>query len=164
MAGRLFVSYLRPVIQVQRCGLMTLDRVGNRDVVGFGYNGEPTYLDRTDFPYPALRWKENTPDIMALKEKEKGDWKKLSIEEKKILYRASFRQTFSEMDAPTGEWKGIVGLSLLISSAGIWLYLYFKTFAYPPLPETFSMERQLAQLDRMKKLDMNPIDGLCARK
>ncbi|XP_018314165.1 cytochrome c oxidase subunit 4 isoform 1, mitochondrial isoform X2 [Mycetomoellerius zeteki] len=163
MAGRLFVSYLRPVIQIQRCGLMTMDKVGNRDVIGFGYNGEPTYLDRTDFPYPAIRWKENTPDIMALREKEKGDWKKLSIEEKKILYRASFRQTFSEMDAPTGEWKGILGLSLLISSAGIWLYLYFKT-SYPPLPETFSLERQLAQLDRMKKLDMNPIDGLCARK
>lgn len=36
--------------------------------------------------------------------------------------------------------------------------------AYPPLPETFSLERRLAQLDRMKKLDMNPIDGLCARK
>ncbi|EGI69904.1 PREDICTED: cytochrome c oxidase subunit 4 isoform 1, mitochondrial-like [Acromyrmex echinatior] len=164
MANRLFVSYLRPVIQIQRCGLMTMDKVGNRDVVGYGYNGEPTYLDRMDFPYPAIRWKENTADIMALREKEKGDWKKLSIEEKKILYRASFRQTFSEMDAPTGEWKGIVGMSLLVSSAAIWLFLYFKVFAYPPLPETFSLERRLAQLDRMKKLDMNPIDGLCARK
>ncbi|XP_071558827.1 cytochrome c oxidase subunit 4 isoform 1, mitochondrial [Temnothorax nylanderi] len=164
MAGRLFASRLRPVIQVQRCGLMTMEKVGNRDVVGFGYNGEPTYLDRVDFPCPAVRWKENTSDIMALREKEKGDWKKLSIEEKKALYRASFRQTFSEMDAPTGEWKGIMGMCLLVVSGGMWLYLYFKAFAYPPLPETFSLERRLAQLDRMKKLDMNPIDGLCARK
>jgi len=44
---------------------MTMDRVGNRDVVGFGYNGDPVYLDRTDFPCPAIRWKENTPDIMV---------------------------------------------------------------------------------------------------
>lgn len=66
--------------------------------------------------------------FQALREKEKGDWKKLSIEEKKILYRASFRQTFSEMDAPTGEWKGILGMSLLVVSGGIWLYLYFKAF------------------------------------
>jgi hypothetical protein len=65
MAGRLFASRLRPVIQVQRCGLMTMDRVGNRDVVGFGYNGEPSYLDRVDFPCPSIRWKENTPDIMV---------------------------------------------------------------------------------------------------
>ncbi|XP_012530498.1 cytochrome c oxidase subunit 4 isoform 1, mitochondrial [Monomorium pharaonis] len=164
MAGRLFASRLRPVIQIQRCNLMTVDRIGNRDVVGYGYNGELSYLDRVDFPCPSIRWKENTPDIMALREKEKGDWKKLSIEEKKALYRASFRQTFSEMDAPTGEWKGIIGMTLLVISSGIWLYLYFKTFAYPPLPETFSLERRLAQLDRMKKLDMNPIDGLCARK
>ncbi|XP_018354046.1 PREDICTED: cytochrome c oxidase subunit 4 isoform 2, mitochondrial-like isoform X2 [Trachymyrmex septentrionalis] len=133
MAGRSFVSYLRPVIQIQRCGLMTMEKVGNRDIVGFGYNGEPTYLDRVDFPYPAVRWQENSPCIMALREKEKGDWKKLSIEEKKLLYRASFRQTFSEMDAPSGEWKGILGMALLVSSAGIWLYLYFK--------ETFQLIR-----------------------
>lgn len=64
----------------------------------------------------------------ALREKEKGDWKKLSIEEKKAIYRASFRQTFSEMEAPTGEWKGVIGLSFVVVTAGIWLYLYFKVF------------------------------------
>jgi cytochrome c oxidase subunit 4 len=64
----------------------------------------------------------------ALREKEKGDWKKLSIQEKKDLYRASFRQTFSEMEAPTGEWKGIIGMTLVLISSGLWLYLYFKIF------------------------------------
>ncbi|XP_014468920.1 PREDICTED: cytochrome c oxidase subunit 4 isoform 1, mitochondrial-like isoform X2 [Dinoponera quadriceps] len=164
MTGRLFANRFRPVI-IQSRGLLTEDRIGNRDIVGFGYNGEPTYLDRSDFPMPAIRWQENTPDVMALREKEKGDWKKLSLEEKKALYRASFRQTFSEMDAPTGEWKGILGLSMLILSSGIWLYLYFKVFAYQDLPKTLTdPERRLAQLDRMKKLDVNPIEGLCARK
>lgn len=67
MAGKLFASRLRPVFQIQRCGLLTMDRVGNRDVVGFGYNGEPTYLDRVDFPCPAIRWKENTPDVLVRK-------------------------------------------------------------------------------------------------
>jgi len=65
MASRLFVNYLRPVIQIQRCGLVTVEKVNNRDVVGYGYNGEPTYLDRVDFPYPAIRWKENTANIMV---------------------------------------------------------------------------------------------------
>ncbi|KMQ84019.1 cytochrome c oxidase subunit 4 isoform mitochondrial [Lasius niger] len=68
------------------------------------------------------------------------------------------------MEAPTGEWKGIIGLSCILISTGVWLYLYFKVFAYPELPESFSLERRLAQLDRMKKLDMNPIDGPFARK
>lgn len=68
MAGRLFANHLRSVIQIQRCGIMTVDRIGNRDVVGYGFNGEPSYLDRTDFPCPAIRWKENTSDIMVRKE------------------------------------------------------------------------------------------------
>jgi len=72
----------------------------------------------------------------ALKEKEKGDWKKLSIEEKKALYRASFRQTFSEMDAPTGEWKGILGFTAMVLAGGVWLYLYFKAFGTFSCPDT----------------------------
>lgn len=33
------------------------------------------------------RFREDTPEILKVKEKEKGDWKKLSVEEKKLLYR-----------------------------------------------------------------------------
>ncbi len=66
--------------------------------------------------------------MQILKEKEKGDWKKLTIEEKKALYRASFCQTFSEMKAPTGEWKSIVGLSLAFASLSLWVYMWMKQF------------------------------------
>merc|ERR1711926_11822 len=70
--------------------------IGNREIVGFGMNGQPNYLDRVDFPMPAIRYKEMTPDIQVLKNKETGDWSKLTIEEKKALYRASFCHTFTE--------------------------------------------------------------------
>lgn len=66
--------------------------------------------------------------MQALKEKEKGDWKKLSIEEKKALYRASFCQTFAEIDAPTGEWKGQIGVTLLGVSISLWLFMFFKLY------------------------------------
>ena len=56
---------------------------GNRDVVGWGFNGTASYVDREEYPMPAVRFKENTPDVMALREKEKGDWKSLTLEEKK---------------------------------------------------------------------------------
>ena len=57
--------------------------VGDRDIVGFGVNGDPSYQDMEDAPFPAVRFGKNTPEIMALKEKEKGDWHNLTLDEKK---------------------------------------------------------------------------------
>lgn len=42
-----------------------LAKIGNRDIVGFGWNGEPMYMDRPDYPMPAIRFKENTPDVLV---------------------------------------------------------------------------------------------------
>ncbi|MDK0628425.1 cytochrome c oxidase IV family protein, partial [Clostridium perfringens] len=90
-------------------GIYGTCRTGNRDLVGYGINGCANYKDDAHFPFPAVRFKENTRDICALREKEKGDWKQLCCEEKKALYRASFCQTFSEFQHPTGQWKFILG-------------------------------------------------------
>jgi len=46
-------------------------------------NGAPTYEDLEEVPCPAVRFRENSSEIMALREKEKGDWHKLTLEEKK---------------------------------------------------------------------------------
>jgi len=68
------------------------NKIGTREVVGFGVNGEYSYNDRMDFPCPAIRFKEVKGDLVSLKEKEKGDWKQLSIEEKKkCMYFTSFK-------------------------------------------------------------------------
>lgn len=64
--------------------------------------------------------------FQGLKEKEKGDWRKLTLDEKKALYRASFCQTFSEVQAPTGEWKYVTGWTLMGISAGIILFMIIK--------------------------------------
>jgi len=65
-----------------RCFLYVL-LLGNRDIVGYGVNGAPIYEDLPEFPCPAVRFRENSSEIMALREKEKGDWHKLTLEEKK---------------------------------------------------------------------------------
>ena len=170
MANKLLLPCLRQNIPIYIRGMSSgavdaqfPDKLGNRDVVGHGFNGEANYMDRVDFPMPAIRFKANTPDIMALRQKEKGDWKKLSIQEKKELYRASYCQTFAEMQAPTGEWKGQIGTTLLFVAGSIWLFFFFKQFAYSPLPITFDEEHRLAQLERMKLLQVNPITGLSSK-
>lgn len=42
-----------------------LAKLGNRDIVGYGWNGEWVYQDRPDYPMPAIRFKENTPDVIV---------------------------------------------------------------------------------------------------
>jgi len=139
-------------------------KIGNREVVGWGINGEYTYVDHIAFPMPAIRFKENTPEIQALHEKEKGDWKKLSIEDKKALYRASFCQTYSEMLAPDGKWKSVVGATLFFVSLSFWIYLWEKVFVYPPMPDSITnMEKKQAQLRRMIDMRVDPIDGLTSK-
>nr|ATA58411.1 mitochondrial cytochrome C oxidase subunit IV [Eulimnogammarus verrucosus] len=138
-------------------------KIGKREVVGYGFNGGLNYADRGDFPMPAIRFKEANNEILALREKEKGDWKKLTLEEKKALYRASFCQTFSEMYAPTGEWKVYWASILLSISGACWIYMTMKTFVLPPVPETFSPEYQQGQLRNMIELQVNPIDGLASK-
>nr|KAG5709028.1 hypothetical protein BaRGS_004667 [Batillaria attramentaria] len=120
-------------------------------------------MDREEFPCPAVRFKENTPDVMALREKEKGDWNSLSLEEKKALYRASFCQTYAEMKAPTGEWKSIAAAILSALALTGWIIIYMKKFVYPEMPRTITREWQDAQLEKMLAQRQGPVEGLASK-
>ncbi|KAH0535529.1 cytochrome c oxidase subunit 4 isoform 1, mitochondrial-like [Cotesia glomerata] len=175
MAGKLLVTCLRLNSRVVPSRMMSsvheevpfvppyVKKIGKREIVGYGINGEPHYMDLWDYPFPSIRFKEMTPDLEALREKEKGDWKKLSLIEKKELYRASFCQTFAELEAPDGHWKAIIGCVCIGISIALWMFLYIKFNVYSPLPESFSKENQAAQLKRIRLLDMNPIWGFNKR-
>jgi hypothetical protein len=69
--------------------------IGKREIVGYGINGNPSYFDMPDYPCPGIRWKEETPEITALKQKELGDWKNLSAEEKKACMDSGQSRIFS---------------------------------------------------------------------
>jgi len=138
-------------------------RIGNRDIVGVGVNNRPNYGDRFDFPYPAVRWGENTPTLLKLREKERGDWKKLSADEVKQLYRASYRQTFAEFKAPTGEWKFVLAFFFSTCSLALGVWFLVKRFVHPPLPSTFSDEFRYGMLKRYIDMDVAPVRGLTSQ-
>lgn len=48
-----------------RCFSYT-EKIGKREVVGYGCNGLPVYIDRVDYPMPAIRFKEDTPEILVV--------------------------------------------------------------------------------------------------
>jgi len=138
--------------------------IGDREVVGWGINGEENYCDTIHAPFPAIRFKEDTPEILKIKEKEKGDWKKMTLEEKKALYRHSFCQTICELHAPTGEWKKVVGISLFFISFAVWGVIWLKMFVYDLQPTTITNEEHVkAQVKRMIDMRVNPIQGFSSK-
>lgn len=166
MAGRILTLAARKAASKAPTGaaqIHHLSKIGSREVVGYGWNGTTTYMDRLDYPFPAIRYKENTPDVLALREKEKGDWKKLSIEEKKALYRASFCQTFSEFKYKSPEWRICVGGALIALSLAIFISLWMAACVYTDHPETLTESRKKEQLKRMLLLNVNPIHGISSK-
>jgi len=138
--------------------------IGSREVVGYGLNGDHMYIETMHAPFPAIRFKEESPEISAIRAKEQGDWKKMTLHEKKELYRFSYCQTIVEYNAPTGEWKKISGIALFFISLGIWGVIWLKMFVYDPQPTTISDEEyQKAQIKRMIDMRVNPIDGFASR-
>ncbi|CAG2178193.1 unnamed protein product, partial [Oppiella nova] len=99
----------------------------------------------------------------ALREKEKGNWKELTVDEKKKLYRYSFCRTYAEMEAPTGEWKSITAGVLAIVASAFWLYVLLKKYVYGPMPESTSLEWRKKQRDWMILWKVNPIEGISSK-
>ncbi|XP_068159405.1 cytochrome c oxidase subunit 4 isoform 1, mitochondrial [Drosophila tropicalis] len=136
---------------------------GDREVVGYGINGSPIYIDCVEFPFPAIRYREVTPELCAVREKELGDWKNLSLEEKKSLYRHSFCQTYSEFQHFTPEWKLVLGIGFWSIAIGIMMTILYNTKIYDPLPETYDEDRRQAQLRRIIQLQIQPITGISSK-
>jgi len=135
-------------------------KLGNRDIVAYGWNSIPTYADRSEFPCPPVRFKENSKEIQALRTKEQGDWKTLSLADKKALYRASFRQTFAEFTTHTGEWKAVIGMILMAMSITGLTFTWIKHFVLPPLPETITPEWQEKQVENMIRQRQGAVEGI----
>lgn len=65
MAGRILTKSILDAIRVPigSAGIHARSRIGNREIVGFGINGQANYQDRADFPLPAVRFREDTAEI-----------------------------------------------------------------------------------------------------
>lgn len=68
MAGRILSVAARSAICKKPTGVAQIhhvSKIGSREVVGYGWNGSTVYADRLDYPFPAIRFKENTPDVLV---------------------------------------------------------------------------------------------------
>lgn len=138
-------------------------KIGKRDIVGFGCNGLPSYLDLMAFPFPAIRFEEPSEEIMPLLEKEKGDWHNLTIDERKRLYRYSFRMTAAEMMAPRNDQLPVFTIVFLLFGYCMALVWFTKKYIYGPMPSTFTEEYRQAMLQRMLIEKNQPINGVTSK-
>uniref|UniRef100_A0A915MU55 Cytochrome c oxidase subunit 4 n=2 Tax=Meloidogyne incognita group TaxID=654580 RepID=A0A915MU55_MELJA len=116
------------------------EKIQGREVVGWGVKGDEFYEDRADYWYPAIRFRRNDEIVTPIREKELGDWKQLSVDEKKLLYRYSFCQTLSEYEAPDGYWKLPVAIALAVSGLALLYGCFLSYYCYPPSLPTLENE------------------------
>jgi len=138
--------------------------IGKREVVASCLTGAYDYNDRKDYPYPNVRWQEPSNQSIALNEKQLGDWSKLTIEEKKALYRYSYCQTFQEMDAPTGDWKLYLSAVFIMMGMAWWMFLFCRVYIVEgrTVP-TLSEESMRDQLETMINLHQGAVQGVSSK-
>merc|ERR1712029_924343 len=110
----LVARYLARRQLIKAFGSVNASRMLSTTCARSGYGGGvPGGGELQELPIKCdIRFKEESPEISAIRAKEIGDWKKMTLHEKKELYRFSFCQTIVEYNAPTGEWKKISGIAM----------------------------------------------------
>jgi len=143
----------------------THPRIGDREIVGWGQTGVENYIDREDKPYPAIRWKEpHAPGVPELRQKELGDWKLMTLEEKKELYRASFCQTLVEyMSNDKGRWKKVLGIVFIGLGVSLWFWFWNQLYCKGNLPNSLDREGMLLRLKYEIASRFNPIQGISSK-
>lgn len=138
-------------------------KIGAREVVGPSVSGFDEYIDRVDVPCPAIRYKPPSPEANALWAREKGDWKSISIEDKKKLYRLSFCQTIAELEAPTCEGRRVFGGVLMLLCVPLIVFVILKKTVYPPVPDTMSDDGKKKMIRWYIDARVDPIDGISSK-
>ncbi|XP_066440020.1 cytochrome c oxidase subunit 4 isoform 1, mitochondrial [Eleutherodactylus coqui] len=121
----------------------------------------PQYYDHRHIPLPDIPYmKVLTPELKALKEKEKGAWASLSAQDKVQLYRIMFNQTYADMKRGSSEWKTAIGGTLFFVGVTALVYMWQKKYVFGEVPHTLSDDWIAMQTKRMLDMRMNPVTGI----
>lgn len=66
---------------------------------------------------------------------------------KYVIYYCSFRQTYSEMKAPDGEWKFVWAIVVAMLTLSCWVYMFMRNnVLIAMLPPTMTREHAQKQV------------------
>merc|ERR1712150_1573 len=133
---------------------------GTREIVGYGLNGRD-YVDLMECPFPAIRFREDTPEVIRYRQKEREDWNNLTVDEIKTLYRSSFCSTFAEMIAPTGEWKATFA-DIMFWISITFIFTIWMDQTQRRYRRTLEPDWQTASVALHVKRRDNPVNGIAS--
>ncbi|XP_075182364.1 LOW QUALITY PROTEIN: cytochrome c oxidase subunit 4 isoform 1, mitochondrial [Anomaloglossus baeobatrachus] len=136
---------------------------GHGSVAIPGYSS-PKYHDHRAVPLPEVAFLDNlTPELKALKDKEKGQWMSLSAQEKVQLYRIKFNQTYANMNKKSNEWKTALGGTLIFIGLTALIIVWQREHVFGEIPHTLSDEWIAKQTKRMLDMRIDPVEGFSAK-
>ncbi|XP_075694409.1 cytochrome c oxidase subunit 4 isoform 1, mitochondrial [Rhinoderma darwinii] len=124
----------------------------------------PRYNDNRSIPLPEVSYlKDLTPELKALKEKEKGLWDSLSAQEKLQLYSIKFNQTYANMNKGSNQWKTVIGGTLIVIGFTAFIIMWQRKYVFGEIPHTLSDDWIAMQTKRMLDMRINPVEGIASK-
>ena len=144
-----------------RCGSHAAGDVKPAYVIKFDPRDDFYFQESLRHPIPnGPRMIVIPEDLKELKEKEKGDWKCLSVEEQMDLYNMYFGMSIAEMRQGSDKWKSSLGIALLCVTYSLMWFLFYKSQVLPPRDPYLSSEQHMKDnIAWQLKTFTNPITG-----
>ncbi|OLN80958.1 Cytochrome c oxidase polypeptide 5, mitochondrial [Colletotrichum chlorophyti] len=98
---------------------------------------------------------------MALKDRMKGPWSELTLQEKKAAYWIAFGPHGPRTGTPPGEGARVFWGVIASVGASLAIFATIRAFANPP-PDTMTKEYQEASNEFLKSQNSDPITGIAS--
>jgi len=170
MASNLLrIQVARAIKQTQAMRLSTSTRImGGGHSVGID-NRDPN-IDHNVFesiytPIPNNgRTLKYTGEMVAVKEKEAGDWKNMTIDEQMSLYNSFFNMSMADMVRGSDRWKSSFGLCLTLVGLTFLAQVFLNTcITNREIPYTLQEEYVAAGVKKLIQAHDGPVRGYSSK-
>ncbi|CAI4211609.1 unnamed protein product [Parascedosporium putredinis] len=116
-------------------------------------------LNNIEKRWESMPLQEQAELWMALRDRMKGSWKELTVQEKKAAYWIAFGPHGPRALDPPGEGKSLLFHVSLVLVATLGLFVAIRSFG-SPYPDTMSQEWQEASNEILKEQRSDPLTGI----
>jgi len=169
MASNLLrIQLSRAIQQTQRMRLSTSTRIlGGGGFAGIDNRDPNIDHDVYESIYTPIpnngRTIKYTGEMLAIKEKEAGDWKNMTVDEQMSLYNSYFNLSMADMVRGSDRWKSVFGFTLVLVGMTFLAQVFLNTFiTNREIPYTLQEEYVAAATKKLIQAHDGPLTGYSA--